>query len=196
MKKKARALLTAFSFRSCQYERRPAATRLGCRLTGSAMLFVFVILSGAMAQDGSEEQMGNAFCTFDDGRQVSARYRQIAAGRNDAPAMGKIWMPGGSALTLFTDTEMTINNTSIPTGAYTMYLIPGKKNWTLVVSKNVKVDEKYDEKYDLARASMDTGTLSGSEDQLKVFFGHIGPKQCELNVDYGKTRAWVEFRQK
>lgn len=99
-------------------------------------------------------------------------------------------------MTLFTDTEVTIGNTSLPTGAYTMYLMPARKNWTLVVSKNTKIDAKYDEKDDLARASMEIGTLGDAEEQLKIFFGHLGPKLCELNIDYGKTRAWVQFKQK
>jgi len=167
-------------------------------LAGFTFLLVVVsFVQVTRAQHAPEDpQSGNAFCTFDDGKQISARYSETAAGRNDAPPSGKIWTPGGSAMTLFTDTEVTINSTAIPTGAYTMYLLPGKKSWTLIVSKNVKVDAKYDEKQDLARAPMETGTLSDPEEQLKVFFGHIAPKQCELNLDYGKTRAWVEFKEK
>jgi hypothetical protein len=167
-------------------------------LAGLALLLAIVSLAriGKAQQAPEDQQSANAFCTFDDDKQISARYSVAAAGRNDPPPLGKIWTPGGSAMTLFTETEVTINNTSIPTGAYTMYLLPTKKSWTLIVSKNVKVDRKYDEKEDLARAPMETGTLSDPAEQLKVFFGHIGPKQCELNFDYGKTRAWVEFKQK
>ena len=168
------------------------------RLAGLVLLLgvVFFAEIGNAQQATDDPQSGNAFCTFDDGKQISARYSEVAAGRNDAPPLGKIWTPGGTAMTLFTETEVTINNTSIPTGAYTMYLLPAKKNWTLIVSKNVKVEAKYDEKEDLARAPMETGALSDPAEQLKVFFGHLGPKQCELNLDYGKTRAWVEFKKK
>ena len=168
------------------------------RLASFALLLALVSLAqmGTAQQAPEDQPSANAFCTFDGGKQISARYSVAAAGRNDAPPLGKIWTPGGSAMTLFTETEITINSTSIPTGAYTMYLLPSKKSWTLIVSKNVKVDGKYDEKEDLARAPMATGTLSDPAEQLKVFFGHIGPKQCELNFDYGKTRAWVEFKEK
>jgi len=64
------------------------------------------------------------------------------------------------------------------------------------VSKNTAVDAKYDEKQDLARASMATGQLSSPADRLAVYFGHTGPKKCEINIDFGKTRGWVEFREK
>jgi DUF2911 family protein len=177
---------------------QPGKFRQARRLAGFALLAA--ILSSVQAakaqQAPADQQSANAFCTFEDGKQISARYGVAVGGRNDPPPTGKIWMPGGSAMTLFTETEVTVNHTSIPTGAYTMYLLPTKKSLTLIVSKNVKVDGKYDEKEDLARAPLETGTLSDPAEQLKVFFGHIGPKQCELNFDYGKTRAWVEFKER
>ena len=99
-------------------------------------------------------------------------------------------------MTLFTETGVTLGNTLVPAGAYTMYLLPSKKDWTLIVSRNVTIDSKYDKNQDLVRAPMQTGELSQAEGQLKVFFGHTGPKRCEINVDYGKNRAWIEFMQK
>jgi hypothetical protein len=64
------------------------------------------------------------------------------------------------------------------------------------VSRNVAIDSKYDNNQDLVRAPMQTGELSQDAGQLKVFFGHTAPKRCEMNVDYGKSRAWIEFMQK
>jgi hypothetical protein len=54
---------------------------------------------------------------------------------------------------------------------------------------------KYDQNQDLVRTTMQTRKLSQAEGQLKVFFGHIAPKRCEINVDYGKNRAWIDFMQ-
>jgi hypothetical protein len=146
-------------------------------------------------QVAADSLAGSAVCTFDDGKQVSARYKPVAARSEQAPT-GKVWAPGGLAMTLFTETEVTIATTSLPAGAYTMYLLPGKRDWTLIVSRNVTIDRQYDQNQDLVRATMQTGELSQPEEQLKIFFGHIGPKRCEINVDYGKNRAWVELMQK
>jgi hypothetical protein len=175
-------------------------TRVFVRL----MSFTAIILLGvwnydcvSMAQQTDKGQsLENSICTFEDGKQISARYNPIAVRRNEELPTGKVWSPGGSAITLFTDTDLTVGNTSIPTGAYTVYLISGKKDWTLIVSRNVTVDGVYDKKQDLVRVAMETGVLGRAEEHLRVFFGHLGPKQCEMNVDYGKTRAWMEFRQK
>lgn len=147
-------------------------------------------------QSSPTPQSESAICAFDDGKQLTAHYNPIPAGRSDGPPIGKVLMPGGSAMTFFTETDLGLGNTHIPTGGYTMYVIPGKKEWILIVSKNTSVDAKYDEKQDLGRATMATGQLSSPADKLAVYFGHTGPKKCEINIDFGKTRGWVEFREK
>jgi len=163
--------------------------------------FVFPVLAilartGVAQQTAADSLTGSAVCTFDDGKQMSTRYKPAAAARSEEAVPGKVWAPGGLAMTLFAETDLTLGNTLVPAGAYTMYLLPSKKDWTLIVSRNVTIDSKYDQNQDLVRATMQTGELSQPEAQLKVFFGHIGPKRCEINVDYGKSRAWIDFLQK
>ena len=149
------------------------------------------LTSFAVAQV-EDKQTGTTVCTLDDGKQISARYTPVPATRLGLP-QDKVWAPGGSALTLFTESTLMLGNTPIGVGAYTMYLVPGKKDWTLIVSKNVNVGQAYDQQQDLARATMSVGTLGGQVPELRITFGHTGPKKCELNVDFGKTKAWVEF---
>lgn len=168
-------------------------TALGC----AVLLCELMLVSLAVAQQASPTPTSeSAICAFEDGKQLTAHYTPIPAGHNDGPPIGKVLMPGGSAMTFFTETDLGFGDAHIPTGGYTMYVIPGKKEWTLIVSKNTAVDAKYDEKQDLARASMATGQLSSPADRLAVYFGHTGPKKCEINIDFGKTRGWAEFREK
>lgn len=156
-----------------------------------------LMLSGVSVAQQAEDtsQSGSAVCNLDDGKQVTVRYNQITI-RGDAPPTGKALIPGGAAVTLFTETDLIVGSTSVPTGAYTVYFIPKKKDWTLIVSRNVNVGAQYDEKQDLARTSMETGTLGRAEPQFRISFGHIAPKQCEIDVDYGKTRAWATLHQR
>jgi hypothetical protein len=161
-------------------------------LLGDLMLVPLTVAQQASQSSQSE----SAICAFEDGRQITTHYNPISTSRTDGPPVGKVLMPGGSAMTFFTETNLGFGDVNIPTGGYTMYIIPGKKEWTLIVSKNTSVDAKYDEKQDLARASMATGQLSSPAEKLSVYFGHTGPKKCEINIDFGKTRGWVEFREK
>jgi hypothetical protein len=164
-----------------------------CTILLSDLLLAPVVTAYQAALNADNE---TAVCTFEDGKQVTARYDPIPIGHNDSLPLGKVLTPGGSAMTFFTETAIIVGNTAIPPGGYTMYVLPAKKEWTLIISKNVKVDAKYDEKQDLARAAMETGQLGSPADKFSVYFGHTGPKKCEVDVDYGKTRGWVEFKQK
>jgi hypothetical protein len=151
---------------------------------------------GLVGQSSDGSQGESAICAFEDGKQLTARYNPIATGRSDGPPLGKVLTPGGSAMTFFTETDLVLGATTIPTGGYTMYLIPAKKEWTLIVSRNTSVDAKYDDKQDLARAQMETGQLSSPAEKLSLYFGHTGPRKCEINIDFGKTRGWVSFKEK
>lgn len=159
------------------------------------LLTIFVRTEAAQ-QAAADSLTGSAVCTFEDGKQVSTRYKPVVVARNEGAPTGKVWAPGGLAMALFTESEVTIGATLLSAGAYTMYLVPGKKDWTLIVSRNVTIDSKYDQNQDLVRARMQMGELTKAEGQLKVFFGHVGPKRCEINLEYGKTRAWIDFVQK
>ena len=138
----------------------------------------------------------STICAFEDGKQITARYTPINTNRADGPPNGRVLIPGGSAMTFFTETDLILGSSLIPTGGYTMYVIPAKKEWTLIVSKNTALDAKYDEKQDVARTSMETGQLNTPAEKLSLYFGHTGPKKCEINIDFGKTRGWATFQEK
>jgi len=161
-------------------------------LLSGSILFPFTCV--AQSSDGSQGE--SAICAFEDGKQLTAHYNPVATTRTDGPPVGKVLTPGGSAMTFFTETDLVLGQSTIPTGGYTMYLIPAKKEWTLIVSKNTAVDAKYDGKLDLARGQMETGQLTSPAEKMSVYFGHTGPKKCEINVDFGKTRGWVTFTEK
>lgn len=133
-------------------------------------------------------------CTFHDGMQLSVRYDNQVTKNNRLP-QGKIWAPGDKPMLLFTQVGLTVGNSQIPPGAYSMYLIPQRGDWTLVVNKDVTDGSKYDEHKDLLRTPMEVGQLSEPQ-QFSVMFGHIAPKQCNMRVYSGKTGAWAEFKEK
>ena len=144
----------------------------------------------AVAQEATADpEPGAGFCTFADGKELSVRYKRVIADpKKDLPA-GKLWTPGGDPMNLFTETDLLVNNVLIPVGAYSMYVIPAKDNWTVIINKNVVAGSPYDEKQDLVRVQMPTGKLPQAEGQLNVYLGHVAPKRCEMRVDFGKTRA-------
>ena len=158
----------------------------------TSCLLLFVIPGVAFAQS---QQARSAACNFQDGNQISVRYQSVPAGVGKL-AEGKIWSPGNVPMFLFTSVPLKVENFEIPVGAYSLYLIPDKQQWTLVLNKNVAENGSYNEREDLLRAPMDIGTLSRPEANVSLYFGHVAPKQCNMRVYYGKTGSWIEFREK
>ena len=98
-------------------------------------------------------------------------------------------------MTLFTEAQLTLGSSTIPIGAYTVYPIPAKSNWTLVVNKNVTPGSTYDEKQDVARATMETAQVAQPSDALEVAFAHVGPR-CTLRIYIGKSATFTDFTAK
>jgi len=144
-----------------------------------------VLTAGALAQDRQ-----TAYCDFDDGNQVSVQYNPKV---KEEPRNGHVWAPG---ITLYVQTPLELGSSTIPLGAYTIYLIPDKKNWTLIVNKNVAAGAAYDATQDIARAPMDLGELPTPMKALQLSFGRMAPKQCNLRVYYSGMGAFTDFMEK
>jgi Protein of unknown function (DUF2911) len=162
-------------------------------------LFVFILSvlslpSAAVAQEASNSQSFTA-CSFDDGTEISVRYDPSAAGHDKDLPNGKLF-PVGSPMLIFTQSETVIGGSTVPIGAFSLYVIPGKDTWTLIVNRNVTPGAKYDQTQDLARAPMETAKLPQPLSEIKVSLGHMGPKRCELRFYYGKVGAWAELNEK
>jgi len=157
----------------------------------------FLLTTPVVGQAGdSDQNSATAFCDFDDGQEVSIRYNSLIANAKDEPRNGKVWAPGGAPMTLFTGVPLMLDSSTIPTGAYTVYVIPNKKEWTLIVNKNVTAGAAYDEKQDVARGSMELGEVDTPPKQVQVSFAHSAPKTCSIRLYFGKTGAFTDFKEK
>jgi DUF2911 family protein len=153
-----------------------------------------LLVPGVAAQDaGSQTQ--TVACNLDDGSQISVQYDPSAKSKEE-PKNGKVWGPGGSPLTLYTQVPVVVNNVTIPVGAFSIYFIPNKKDWTLIVNKNVTAGSKYDESQDLVRAPMELGNLEQPVKPVQVVFAHMGPKLCTIRLYYGTAGVLADFTEK
>jgi hypothetical protein len=162
-----------------------------------ARLVVAVLISfsfAALAFGQQPAPSSTATCNLDDGRQVYIRYNP-ATTKTDHPANGKPWTPGGVPMTLFTEAQLNFGGSTIPVGAYSVYPIPGKDKWTLVVNKNVAANSAYDGKQDIARGAVETDQIGEPSNTLEVAFAHTGDK-CTLRIYFGKAASFALFTAK
>jgi hypothetical protein len=160
---------------------------------------VLCFACGLSAQTTTSQ--ATASCAFDANKQLAVNYARITI-NSKHPVFGReipydhVWAPGGKPLTLFLNSPVRVGGKELPVGAYTLFIIPSEKAWTLVVSKSTDTSGKYDERQDIARIPMEHGQLGTPENEFSVYFAHIAPQQCSMRVDLEKHRAWVVFQEK
>ncbi|HET9698037.1 MAG TPA: DUF2911 domain-containing protein [Terriglobales bacterium] len=151
------------------------------------------LTTGAAAQDKSDNQ-STTFCTFEDGNEVSVRFQPLEYNRKNEPPAGKPWAPNGTPILLFTPTNLTVGNSTVPTGAYTVYTVKNRSDWTLIINKNVSQGAAYDSAQDVVRVNMESGKLPNTK-PLNITLGHIQPKVCSLQIVFGDTAVWTDLKQ-
>lgn len=148
---------------------------------------IFLLVSSAV---GLFAETAQTYCNFEDGNQVTVQYQQSV---KEEPHNGRVWGPG---ITLYVQTPLQVGHSEVPLGAYTIYLIPEKKEWMLIVNKNVTAGAPYDSAQDVARTPMEVGEIPEATKTLQLSFAHMSPKQCSLRVYYQKTGAFGDFLEK
>ncbi len=157
--------------------------------------FCAAIAVPAHAQSSTESQTQSSICTLADGKQVTVRYTPVAANGKIELVRGKAWGPGDGPMYLFTEAEVSFGGSSLPVGAYSVYVIPNGNKWTLIVNKDVSTGDKYDETKDLAHSQMNSEQVSDAQ-PFSIVFAHLAPKQCSLQINYGKLTTAADFNEK
>jgi hypothetical protein len=155
------------------------------RTLTSLLALIFVITARSPAQDAQ-----TTYCNFEDGNQISVQYNPTV---REQPHNGRVWSPG---ITMFVQTPITLGGSQIGLGAYSIHLIPDKKNWTLIVNKGVTAGAAYNSAEDVARGPMEIGEIPEPTKALQLSFAHMSAKECSLRVYYQKTGAFGEFMEK
>ncbi len=172
----------------------------------AAVVAVMVIAAVVFAQQDKSKRASppaNAKCQFADGRSINVDYssprmkgRKIYGG---LVPYGQEWRTGANEATTFdTTTAVEIDGTTIPAGHYTLFTLPAQGTWKLIISKKTG---EWGIPYpgaqnDLSRLDMKTQALPSNVENFTISFQKADPKSCVMNLDWEKTRAYVDIAEK
>lgn len=158
------------------------------------VLLIVVPLSAIAQQKSDSTQTATAVCTLQDGNQITVRYPDLPGQKRELRS-GEIWPPSNSPMFLFTSVELRLGNAAIPPGAFSVYVIPEKEKWTLVINKSVSTGAPYQQQQDVTRQPMEIAQLPEPQ-KLEIAFAQSA-KQCNLRIYYGRTGAFgADFKEK
>jgi hypothetical protein len=155
-------------------------------------------------QDPSKRPSPPATATLDlgGGQTVTVDYSSPRAkGRKiygELVPFDKVWRTGANEATkLVTTADVSVGGTTVPAGTYTIFTIPGKDKWTLIISKKTG---EWGTDYpgpsnDLARVDMKVSTLPSPVENFTISFDKSGSGGT-MNIDWETTRASLAIAKK
>lgn len=111
---------------------------------------------------------------------------------------GEVWRTGANESTTFVTTgNLMLGTLAVPAGNYTLFTVPTKDKWVLVLSKKTG---EWGTDYpgpanDLGRTDMKVTTLSSPVENFTITLEKAG-MGANLNIDWETTRASVSLSKK
>ena len=133
-----------------------------------------------------------------DGATISIEYgRPYLKGRTigkDLAPYGQVWRTGADeATTLKTDKMLMFGARHLAAGTYTLYTLPGEKEWQLIISKQTgQWGTEYNQAQDAMRIPMTIGQTSAPVEQLTISIDDT-PKGATLRIEWGATSVSLPF---
>jgi tetratricopeptide (TPR) repeat protein len=112
----------------------------------------------------------------------------------DLVPFGKVWRTGANQATTVNFTEdVTIGGKLVKAGKYGLITIPEKKNWTVIITKQLDVTSPaaYKQDMDVARVDVRTIDLDESKETFTMQFANIKPSSVELQIMWDKTAVAI-----
>jgi hypothetical protein len=139
-----------------------------------------------------------AKCDLPGGKSITVDYSSPRVkGRkifgSDIVPYGEVWRTGANEATTFVTTaDVMVGGKHVPAGKYTIFTVPNKDKWVLIISKKTG---EWGIPYpgadsDLLRADMNASSTSTPVENFTIAFDK-GDKDCTLRIEWENTRATI-----
>ncbi len=112
-----------------------------------------------------------------------------------APA-GKVWRTGANEATEITFyKDVNFGGKDVAAGTYSLFTIPGEKEWTVVLNKNLNQwgAYSYDESADVVRVTAPKNSDGSSLEEFSIAYKEIDGG-VDMVMGWGKTRVAVPIK--
>lgn len=143
-------------------------------------------------RDTVELSLEGARVRVDYGRP-SMRGRRIMGG---LVPFGRVWRTGANAATtLITDADLRIGDAVVPRGTYTIFTLPGEREWLLIVNRQTgQWGTEYNATRDLVRIPMRSERLRQPVEQFTIKLERGANGVGTMALEWESTRATVPVR--
>ncbi len=125
----------------------------------------------------------------------SARGRTIIGG---VVPYNQVWRTGANEATSFsTEADLVLGGATIPKGTYSLYTVPSRTSWLLVVNKEVGQSGLVYHRYlDLTRVKLQKAGLKDYVEQFTISIERVSPNSGVLRLTWERTTLTIPFTLK
>ena len=175
--------------------RTVALLAVGCLIVGITPLSA----SAQMDKSKRLSPPAKASCDLEGGKTITVDYSSPRAkGRKIFGGLvpyGEVWRAGANEATTFVTTaDLMVGGSHVPAGNYTLFAIPNKDKWTLIISKKtgewgIPYPGAAD---DLVRVDMKVSATPSPVENFTIGLDKAG-NGCTLRMEWETTRATVDI---
>jgi hypothetical protein len=168
-------------------------------VAGLAVGLMAMLGSAQMDKNSKPSPAAKASCALADGKSITVDYSSPRAkGRKIFGGLvpyGEVWRAGANDATTFvTTTDLMVGGSHVAAGSYTIFAIPNKDKWTLIISKKTG---EWGIPYpgadsDLVRVDMKASAVPAAVENFTIAFDKAG-SGCTLRMEWETTRASVDI---
>jgi hypothetical protein len=105
----------------------------------------------------------------------------------------KTWRAGANAPTKLTvSRDFSFGGTSVPAGTYSLFMVPGKASWTVMLNSDVNVtQDDHDAKKDVAKVTVKPVALPALRERLRYTFDDTQDGKTTLDLEWERVRIAV-----
>jgi hypothetical protein len=108
----------------------------------------------------------------------------------DVVPFDKVWRAGANAATKITlSKDVVIEGTAVPKGSYSIFMIPTKTEWTVIINKNPTAStDEYKQEMDLLRFKV-TPSAASNRDRLSYFVSDFTEENAMVSMEWEKLKV-------
>lgn len=110
----------------------------------------------------------------------------------DVVPFDKVWRTGANnATTIYFGEDVTVNNTKLTKGKYGLLSIPGKDEWTIILSKDTTVTSpnEYKQENDAVRIKVKPVALSKNIETFTIDIANIKNNSADIEIKWATTEV-------
>ena len=113
----------------------------------------------------------------------------------DLTREGEVWRTGANMSTKITfSTDIVLEDNQIPAGDYSIYTVPGKNDWTIIINKKISWGTTYDQKEDLLRFSVPTLQTEEKVESFTFYFANVTESSGTLGFTWENTKVEMKLK--